>query len=241
MRHEDRRHQNDHDRNYGYDRAQPLGARIRRAAGFDAVAGGQCPREGGDLRGQLRGHRLGLDAGGQVGLDGDRRQPVATPDQWLLECAFQRGNVEKRQVAPARKGQLQLPQRVERSALVAARSGDHIDEIDVIAQLGDDETARRCVDRLCESLRADPETARLVLVDIDVHGLDGLAPIEPDLSRPGVRSDDVGDCIGEVANFLRLGAAYPVLQWPADRRPQFERINPRCDVGQGGRQSLLQP
>jgi hypothetical protein len=77
-----------HDRKHGDYRVEPLGALLDRASGFDRVALRQFFRQLGDRRRQLPINRLGLDAGHDIRLDGDRRQQIAPPDHWRLQLVL---------------------------------------------------------------------------------------------------------------------------------------------------------
>ena len=135
--------------------------------------------------------------------------------------------------------------RLERHPLVVGGARDHVDEIDVVAQLRDGRAGDGGVEHGRERARADAQPARLVLVDVDADLPRRLHPVEVHVPRPRVGGEHLGELERDPAHLVLVRARDPVLQRPADRRAQLERRHARDDVGEllGERllQLLLQP
>src|SRR5262249_23694892 len=80
----------------------------------------------------------------------------------------------------------------------------------------------------------------LVLVDLDAQALHRLVPVEIDQSRILVLTDGLRDKKRSVASPLWRLAADPVLQGPADRRPQLERGDSSVGIGELFGKGLLE-
>ena len=136
---------------------------------------------------------------------------------------------------------LEGPQRRERYALVGAGARDHVDQIDVVADLGYGRARHDGAEGLRQILRAEPQEARLVLIDPDLKRARRLDPVVVHLFDEGVRRQDLGHLEGDLAHLSGVRPAYPILQRPANRRSQFQGVDPPDDARELGRKRLLQP
>ena len=100
------------------------------------IAGRQRLFERLDLRRQRRVDRLGEYARGDVRMHGQRRHTIAPPDERIGLPVLEGRELAQRHGASAGDRDLKVGERVERHALLVVRPDDHIDEIDVVAHLG---------------------------------------------------------------------------------------------------------
>src|SRR3954465_1998967 len=94
---------------------------------------------------------------------------------------------------------------------------------------------------LHQILRAEPQEARLVLIDPDLKRARRLDPVVVHLFDEGVRRQDLGHLEGDLAHLSGVRPAYPILQRPTNRRSQFKGVDPSDDARELGRKRLLQP
>src|SRR6185295_19988642 len=120
---------------------------------------------------ELRVDGRGLDALRDVRLHGDRGQPVAPPDPGLLEAVLEPRNLRERHGPAVADADLEIAEALQVAAVARLGAAAHVDEVRRVAHLRDDPTAERVVERARDLLRGEPEPARLILVDLDVHGL----------------------------------------------------------------------
>ena len=73
-----------------------------------------------------------------------------------------------------------------------------------------------------------------------MQALHRLVPVEIDEPRIRVLPDGLGNQERRVAGAIRGLAADAILQWPADRRSQLERINSGIETGEFRVERLLQ-
>ena len=71
--------------------------------------------------------------------------------------------------------------------------------------------------------RAQPEQARLILVDPDAQLAGRLVPIEVDAPRIGIPGDDLREPQRGLPHLFLVGPAHAILYRPADGRPELER------------------
>ena len=125
-----------------------------------------------------------------------------------------------------------------RSSSVARAT--HVDQVDVVAHLGDDRAGDGGIQHGGERLRAQAEPARLVLVDLDAHLAGRLVPVEIDAPRVGAGRHHLGELERDLAHLVHVRAADAILHRPADRRPELERRDPRDRARKVLGQHLLQ-
>src|SRR3954453_18352235 len=94
---------------------------------------------------------------------------------------------------------------------------------------------------LHQIVRAEPQEARLVLIDPDLKRARRLDPVVVHLFDGGVRRQDLGHLEGDLAHLSGVRPAHAVLKRPADRRSQFKGVDPTDDARELGRKRLLQP
>src|SRR6202007_2515347 len=104
-----------------------------------------------------------------------------------------------------------------------------------------DHSAGDGIEGFGEGFGADPELADPVLIDLHAQALHRLVPVEID--QPGVRvlPDRLGNKERRVAGAFRGLAADAILQWPANRWPQFQRVDSGVETGELAVEFLLQP
>ena len=74
---------------------------------------------------------------GDVSLHRQRRNAVTPPDQWEFLLIFEGCKLAERNRLPARQRHLQVAQTVQRDPLLVGRARHDIDQIDIVANLGD--------------------------------------------------------------------------------------------------------
>ena len=72
-------------------------------------------------------------------------------------------------------------------------------------------------------MRIHAQQPGLILIDAHAQRALRLDPVKADFFGTWVFGDNVGELVGDFPNPHRLGTAHAVLQWPADRWPQFKR------------------
>ena len=82
--------------------------------------------------------------------------------------------------------------------------------------------------------------ANPILVDLDPEALHRLVPIEIDQLRIRILPDRLRDAERGLAGPLYGWAADAILQGPADRRAQLQRVDPGVEIGELGVERLLQ-
>src|SRR5215831_5541147 len=184
LHHQDGDDDEQHQGNHREDRSLRLRALLDRPAHRNVIG----PRQSG-LQRCNRGGKRGNDslrrrALRDVGLDGERGDSVAAPDQRKFPLELEGGELAERNGAAARKCKLQIAQRLQRNALLVGRPDEHVDEIDPIAHLGDRRAGHHGVEHRSYGLRAQPQQPRLVLIDADANLPARLHPIEIDSPRP---------------------------------------------------------
>src|SRR6476646_6290969 len=108
---------------------------------------------------------------------------MTAPDERRLESVGELRDLLERHRMAAGNIDHQAAQRIELRALFRNGSSDDVNQIDVIAQLGDCGTRQDGIDGLAQRLRTDAEGASSILVDFDADYLGGLVPVEVDVAR----------------------------------------------------------
>ena len=142
------------------------------------------------LRRELIHQRLRLRAVENVCLERDGGKPRPAPDGRLLDLVAQRGDRPERHRLAAEADQLQVAQRIDRGALRRGRASHHIYEVDAVAHLGDRGAGKHAVQRRGDVLRAHAKLARLVLQDIDLDDTRRLHPVEHDVIKVWIGTND---------------------------------------------------
>ena len=101
---------------------------------------------------------------------------------------------------PARQRHLQGAQGRKRHTLFIGRAGDDIDQIDVVAHLGNGGAGYDGIQNTGQCLRTEAEQARLILVDANAHLAAGLDPVKIDLLGFGIGGDDLGKLESDLAH-----------------------------------------
>src|SRR5262249_55628585 len=135
---------------------------------------------------------------------------------------------------------LQISQRLQRSALLFGCSCGQVSQVNRVPDLADYHSAGNGVEGFGEGFGADAELPDPVLVDLDVQVLHRLVQVE--IAEPRIRV--LPNCLGDekrcLTGALRRRTADAVLQRPADWRPQFQRVNPGIETGELAVERLFQ-
>ena len=131
---------------------------------------------------------------------------------------------------PLGSGTCRVRSVVERDALLVGRAHDDVDEVDVVADLGDGAARYHRVEHARQRLRAQPQQARLVLVDADAHLPGRLDPVEIDVHGLRIVGDDLGELEGDLAHLRRVRTADAILHRPSDRRSELQRVDAADDA-----------
>ena len=137
LHHEDRDHEQDHEREDREDAGLRLGAFLDRAACDHIIACGQFRFERGDFGRERFDNAGGLHTGGRVGLHGDGRQAMTAPDERRLEPIGELRDLLERHRMAAWNIDHQAAQGLELGALLWNGARDDVDQVDIIADLGD--------------------------------------------------------------------------------------------------------
>ena len=95
-------------------------------------------------------------------------------------------------------------QGLELGALLGDGAGDDVDQVDVVAHLGDGRARQHGIDGLAQRLRADAERAGAILIDLDANHLGRLVPVEVDVARVRRVAEHRREALRELAH-LRPG------------------------------------
>ena len=90
-------------------------------------------------------------------------------------------------------------QGIKRDALFVRRTCDDIDQIDIVAHLGNGGAGYDGIQNAGQCLRAEAKQAGLVLVDANAHLAGGLDPVKIDLFGFGIGCNDLGDLESDFA------------------------------------------
>ena len=137
LHHEDRDHDQDHEREDRENAGLRLGALLDRAACNHVITRRQFRFERGDIGGERFDNGRCLKARRRIGLHGDGWQTMAAPDQRRFDPVGELRDLLKRHRTPARHVDHQAAQGLQLGALVGNGAGDDVDQIDIIAQLRD--------------------------------------------------------------------------------------------------------
>ena len=122
----------------------------------------------------------------------------------------------------------------------AVGAGHDVDQVDAVVHLGDRRAADHVVQHGGDVLRGNAELAGAVLVDVDAQHHAGLVPVVDDAADMRVGADDFGEFQRQPAHGLDVRSAQPVLDRPADRRAEVERMDEAVDADELLAQELLQ-
>src|SRR5262249_41852312 len=150
---------------------------------------------------------------------------VAPPDEWKLLIIFERSKLAEWNRLSARQRHLQVAETVQRDSLFVGRARNHIDKINIVADLGNRRTGYDSIQDRGNCLRTETEKARLVLVNANAHLAVRLHPIEIDLLGVRTGGDDLTDFERDLTDPLDVRPADPILHWPSDRRSKLKRRN----------------
>ena len=238
--HQEGGHQEQHQRHHFGNRPLGLATLLHRTAGGDLVAHRQTGGEFVDVRFES-GHQVGgLYIADDRRLDGDGRPAVATPYQRLLQFVTHGGKGQQRNRGAARRDDLQVLQGFRRTPFGVHRTTDHVDQVDIIVNLGHGRTADNAVHQVRHVLGRQAELARLVLGDVDAQYLAGLVPVENDLADVRALVQFAGQVDGVLAHLVDVLAADPILHRPPDWRPHFQRLHVTADADEVFAQALTQ-
>src|SRR5262249_6520596 len=160
-----------------------------------------------------------------ISLHRERRNAIAPPDNRSGLRIFERGKLAEGNGAPVGQGNGQLPQRCKRGALFVRRANNHVDQIDVVANLRDRDSGNDGVEYTCEGLRAQTEEPRLILVDLNAHFAREFYPIEVDVLGTRVCGDDLGEFEGNLADLRDVRPADAILHRPSNGWTKLERVD----------------
>ena len=232
LEHENRDHDQQHERHDGNHRRLRFLALLDGAANRDRIGGGKALGEFIDLgrRAEITtvsGKTPGVTSACTVSVGTrSRRQTTGAA------CVYSNDReLAERHRATVRKRNRQLAQRRERRSFFVGRAHHHIDQIDVVAHLRDGDSGDDRVHHTGKRIRAQAEKTRLVLVDLDPHLARRLDPVEVDIFGA---SDLVATTCASLRAIWRTcarsGPLTAILNWPSDRRAEFKWIDAGHDV-----------
>ena len=110
---------------------------------------------------------------------------MAAPDQRRFDPVGEFSDLLKRHRPPARHVDHEAAQGLQLGALLGNGAGDDVDQIDIIAHLGDGRAGQNGIDGLTQCLRTDAQRPSPVLIHLNADDLGRLVPVEIDISRIG--------------------------------------------------------
>ena len=194
-----------------------------------------------DLRRQRLHDRRGLRARGEISLHRHGGQPVATPDDGIFLAVLDGGNLAQRNRPPVRQRDLERPDSRQGRALLGRGSDQDVDQPNSAAHLCGGDAGQDCVHSLGQILGAHAQETGLVLVDLDPDRARRPDPVVVHIRGAGGGAEKTRHPGGDCAHLLRFAPAYPVLEWPSDRRAKLERIDAPDDTREAGGQLFFQP
>src|SRR5262249_39403309 len=195
------------------------------AADGDMVGAWESLTQSIDCRRERAHHRIRERPRYDVRLYGQGRNSIPPPDDRVILIKFEPRKLAERNRAPAWQWNLQCRQRRQRDALLIGGARDDVDQLDVIAQLGNRGAGKDGIEQACQRLGAQAEEAGLVLMDANAYLPAGLDPVEVDMRRLRVRRDDLGEPESDLAHLCHVGTAHAILNRPTDGRAKLERID----------------
>jgi hypothetical protein len=128
LQHQERNHQEQHERKDREDTRLRLGALLHGPARHHVVARGKFRLERGNLGGERFHDGCRLYAWNGIGLDSDGRQPLPAPDQRRFEAIPELRHLLERHGLSARGLDHEAPQSLERGTLIGngARDKGHV-------------------------------------------------------------------------------------------------------------------
>ena len=99
----------------------------------------------------------------------------------------------------------------------------HVDQVDIVADLGDGRPRNIGVERRGDRLRTQTELLHLLLVDANPQFPFRFHPVEVDAQRTRMIRHDIPQLQGDVAQLGWIRAHDAILHRPTHRRAEFER------------------
>ena len=218
LEHEQGHDDDDHDRYRYQEVLQGLLAVFQGPVDFDGIAKGHAfPDIGNGIVGFLRRivGRTGLDAA----VDGDGRFQIAAPDEAIFAFIGNSGNLFQRHVTGLAyvDGQaLDLGQVIAVAVLEAQLDADGL--IGRIV-LGDRRPGQFRIQGLGNVFTGNAHGPQLILIQVDVHDLIFLVPVEEDIFRIRVLGNARRDLLGIGFDLIRIVAGYAQHDRVIRRRP----------------------
>ena len=144
-------------------------------------------------------------------------------------------------VRPFGSGNLERPDSRQRRALLGGGPDQDVDQPNSAAHLRGGDAGQDCVHSLGQILGAHAQETGLVLVDLDPDRARRPDPVVVHIRGAGGGAEKTRHPGGDCAHLLRLASAYPVLEWPSDRRAKLERVDAPDDTREAGGERLFQP
>ena len=185
-----------------------------------------------DVRGERVNDGLRRNAGDDIGLHRERRDAIPPPDHRRGLGIIKRRELTERNRAPVRQRNRQLAESGKRGSLFVGRADDHVDQIDIVANLRNRNSRDDRIEHVCKRVRAQAKQPCLVLVDLNAHLTGRFDPIEVHVLCAVARGHDLREFQGNLADLGEVWTANAILHRPSDRRAKLERIDTRHDGGE---------
>src|SRR6266498_3609349 len=108
------------------------------------------------------------------------RDPIPPPDDRIFLGVFEAGDLAQRYDVSVAQGDLQRTDRFQRRPLPVFCAHVNVDQVYAVAHLGDRAAGYNTIESQRHVLGAEPQLARLVLVDPYAHDARRLGPVEVD-------------------------------------------------------------
>ena len=107
----------------------------------------------------------------------------------------------------------------------------HVDQIDVVADLGDGGPGDVGIEHRGHRRRGQPQAPDLILVDADAQLPAGLHPVEVQVPGPAMVGNDLTQIQGDLTQLVQVVAQDPVLDGPAHRGAKLQGGDPGDGLG----------
>ena len=112
----------------------------------------------------------------------------------------------------------------EGGSFLVRRANDHVNQIDVVANLRDRDSRDDRVENARQRIRTQAEKPCLVLVDLNAYLARRFDPVKIDVLGAWVCGDDLRELEGDLANLNDVGPADAILDRPSYGWTEFDVI-----------------
>ena len=185
-------------------------------------------------------HVRPLHAVHDVGVDGQRGDAAATPEDGFLHHLAQRGHLRQRDSATQRRGDRNGTQRRQVVALVLRGPHDHREQLVTLMQRADGGAIDDAAQRPADLSAGQAHGTRPVLVHVDLDAGAALTPVQVRLDGVGVGTDHLQHLVGDALDRADIGSPDAELHREGHGRAQRREVGAGAHAGEVAGQLGLQ-